>query len=208
MIRIVFLCALAACSINHRTDQLACERQTDCDNGQTCSEGFCLVVGNPSDGPGPDPDGPKPDSQTCPTQCTSCQLATMTCTVDCNQSPATCQAAINCPAGFNCNILCTRNDVCSSINCSQAASCKIECKGNSTCDNVTCGPGPCDINCIGGQACGAVDCDSSCACNVACGNNAGLCLNVSCPDPDGPGTCSGLGPGRCTSERDGCNTCQ
>ncbi|MBA2539687.1 MAG: hypothetical protein H0V17_08640 [Deltaproteobacteria bacterium] len=206
MRKLVLLFALTACSINHRTDQLACERQNDCDRGQTCSDGFCLTVGNPDDGPGPDPDGgPRPDSFSCPAQCTSCQLASMTCTVDCGQSPATCQLPINCPPGFNCNILCTRNEGCETINCTQGESCNIQCKGNGTCDNVTCGAGKCNVECTGAMACRGVDCHQSCACDVACGNNA-TCLNVSCPGE--PLQCSGFGLDRCSSDDDGCNTCE
>jgi hypothetical protein len=201
---LVLLIALASCKIDHRTDQFACESQNQCGDGQTCTDGFCITVGNPNDGP--DPDGmPPKDAFACPIQCTSCQLATMTCNVDCGQSPATCLAAINCPAGFNCNILCTRNEGCQNINCSQAESCKIECKGNTTCRNVVCGPGKCDVNCTGGQSCRDIDCGDSCACDVACGNNA-TCLDITCPGA--PLACSGFGLDRCTSEPNGCNTCE
>lgn len=208
LVVVVLMLALTACQINHRSDQFACQNEGDCPGSQSCVDGFC-VGGDPTpdDGPGPDPDGPKPDTLICPSQCTSCQLATMTCNVDCNQSPSTCLSAINCPPGFNCNILCTRNEVCANINCSQGASCNIQCKGNGTCDNVQCGPGKCDVECTGGQSCSAINCSSACACDVACGNNA-LCLQVACPDPDGPGVCAGIGLSRCTSERMGCNTCE
>ena len=203
--RIVLLLAvLGACSISHRSDQFACDDQNRCDPGKSCQDGFCVTMGTPGDGPVVDPDGsPPPDTLTCPAQCTSCNLNTMTCTVDCNVSPATCGAAINCPAGFNCNILCTRNDLCQNINCTQGESCNIVCKGNTTCKNVVCGPGKCDVDCTGMGSCRGVNCGDSCACDVSCGNNVS-CLQVTCPDLQ----CSGFGLERCTSAPDGCHNCQ
>lgn len=212
--RIVLLLALlGACSINHRSDEFTCTNSNMCNAGQTCQDGLCVTGGTPSDGPDVDPDGPPPDTFVCPNQCTSCNPGTNTCIVDCNASAATCASAINCPAGFNCDIRCTKNDGCQNINCTQGQSCKILCKGNNTCENVVCGPGPCDVECTGQGACGGgtatgIDCDASCACDVACNNNAS-CFPVSCPKPPGPEPlrCSGIGANRCTSEPDGCNTC-
>jgi len=200
---------LAACSINKRSDQFACETAQQCDRGQTCQDGFCVGGSPPTDSQEPDPDGQlPPDAFVCPAQCTSCNLNTMTCTVDCNVSPTTCGNPINCPTGFNCNILCTKNELCQNINCSQGQSCKLECKGINTCRNVVCGPGECDITCTGNQSCRAVNCESSCACDVTCTPNT-TCLTVDCPElTNQPFACSGLNPGRCTSAPEGCDTCE
>jgi len=204
---LLLLCLASACSINHRSDQFACTNVNQCDPGQRCEDGFCVGGTTPGDGPDVDPDGPKPDTFSCPPQCTSCNIQTNTCNVDCGVSPGTCANAINCPAGFNCNIICTRNDLCQNINCSQGESCKIDCKGNATCKNVVCGPGRCDVTCSGGMSCPKINCESSCACDISCGNNAS-CIDTSCPQVEGdPFQCEGFRPNVCNSEPDGCNTC-
>jgi hypothetical protein len=206
----VLLVVSGACSINHRSDQFACENSRQCDSNQTCQDGFCVTGGQPpGDGPITDPDGPlPPDAFVCPPQCTSCNSQTNTCTIDCNISATACTTAINCPAGFNCNVLCTRNNLCQNVNCSQAASCNVQCKGNSTCKNVTCGENKCDIECVGNLACQNVDCVNSCACDVTCGQGTS-CVNVDCPvvGQNEPFGCSDFRPNVCTSEPDGCDTC-
>ena len=36
---------LGACSIQHRSDEYACTKQADCNNGRICTDGLCVVPG-------------------------------------------------------------------------------------------------------------------------------------------------------------------
>jgi hypothetical protein len=210
--RVLCLCLLAACSINHRSGEFLCETQADCTSDRTCSNGVCIQTGNPMDD-APGPDGP-PQFR-CPAQCTSCVEASMTCRVDCGTQAglAICNQAITCPAGFNCVILCSRNATGNTqqqcqqkIDCEDSASCNVQCGGANTCKQIICGAGSCDVTCSGAGSCSQVDCDASCQCDVECSALAN-CQNVSCPG--NVGQCNRIGLPGCDSNRsDACNTCQ
>jgi hypothetical protein len=211
VLRLSMLLVFAACSINHRSADFLCEKQSDCSSDRTCSQGVCVLNGNPmDDGPIVPPDAPE---FRCPAQCTSCVEGTKTCRVDCGlpSGAAICNQAITCPTGFNCVILCSRNAVngnpqCQQkIDCENSKSCEITCSGSNTCKQIVCGEAPCDVTCSGFGSCGSVDCDASCQCDVDCGFNAS-CQNVSCPGDFGQ--CNALGQLGCDSDRaDACHSC-
>ncbi len=189
-----------SCSIDKRSGEFSlCERREDCPGGQLCSQGVCV---SSTDG-GVSKDSSVPaDALTCPSQCTSCKLETMACKVDCAVSPATCNAPIVCPAGWNCEIACTVAEACrSGIDCSAGASCNINCQGANTCRDLVCGEGPCGVRCAGTGSCRGVDCGPSCACDVSCSPSS-LCEGVSCS----AAACSTFGGG-CTSQVPTCNVC-
>jgi hypothetical protein len=159
----------AACSVQHRSDEYACTKQSDCNSGRTCVGGFCVAQG----GNGPDAkiDGPSMGSgdasNGCPTGCSACNPAQHTCTIDCRSS--NCNGAVACPAGYRCDIMCDTDNSCrNGVDCTAGLACNVTCSGGNTCHNVTCGLGPCDINCSGASSCKGVACNSSCACDVTC----------------------------------------
>jgi hypothetical protein len=192
-----------SCSINHRSDDFTtCNDQSDCPGNLVCNSGLCVTAGGMD--AGRVDGGGGVDAAICPSQCTSCKLATKECRVDCAVSPATCNNPIVCPAGFKCEILCTVNNSCrNGINCMDAESCDIECKGQAACRNITCGEGPCDVNCSGLQSCRNVACGDSCACDVNCDSDLALCEGVVCGDFQ----CRTFSGGCSSTILDGCNTC-
>src|SRR5207244_487373 len=127
------LLVIAGCSINHRSDELACTKQSDCMNGRLCMSGFCVLSGTV-------------DSSTCPAPCTSCNVAQKQCTVDCNSS--NCKGPLQCPQGFDCNFICDTDSACSNgVDCSFGHSCAFTCSGPSSCRGITCGSGKCSVTC-------------------------------------------------------------
>jgi len=199
--------AATSCSINHRSDQFACSKPSDCSDGRQCINGSCVVPGGDIDAPMPIDGKVPPDGNECPQACTSCDLGSKTCNIDC-AAGADCGHTITCPAGFNCNIKCTVNDECrSGIDCSNATSCNLTCSGSRTCEGVDCGTGKCTASCTGTNSCRGVNCSNSCACDVTCNGNVGACFDpgVTCPPGTIPGACdTGLG---CTSQQIGCSSC-
>jgi hypothetical protein len=202
----VLACCLvvaAGCSVSHRSGDFACKTTADCSRDRTCVEGLCVVsavdAGAKADGP------PIGDAAVCPSQCTSCNVATKSCTIDCALSGNACNQAITCPAGWDCIIGCSTNGSCrNGINCQNSKSCTITCGAAQSCRNVSCGAGPCNIDCAGNGSCRDVSCGASCACDVTCRINS-ACLNLTCKSPP---DCTGPLPfGGCTSQNPGCNTC-
>ena len=195
--------ATTGCEVNHKSDQYACTTNADCSAGRTCNEGSCIVVGS-IDASGGTADAPRPDSGNnngCPAQCTSCNTAQKTCTVNCTQT--NCKQALACPAGYNCTFLCNGDDTCrQGINCLNASACTIECSGKSSCEQVRCGPGPCDVSCSGPSSCRDVLCGSSCACDVTCTGNQSCADGIVCTSL----ACRTSFRG-CTSEPLTCHSC-
>jgi hypothetical protein len=199
MIVIGIALLLAACSINHKSDAYACEKNTDCDQGRVCSDGFCVVSGTQIDAPRGD--APRGDANNqCPAQCSACIVSQHSCTINCMSGNCTNQVV--CPAGWKCDIMCNADGACKNgINCMLGASCNIECTNKESCQNVQCGAGPCAVNCSGSSTCRNVSCGTSCACDVLCGganscSQGILCSSVACR--------SGLG---CTSVPALCHSC-
>ncbi|NVB79993.1 MAG: hypothetical protein HOV81_16475 [Kofleriaceae bacterium] len=203
---LIAVSATTSCSINHRSDQYACTKSSDCEPGRTCSDGFCITGEGPVVDAGKvdapkTPDGGQPG---CPSQCTSCNATTKSCVIDCAMANGACNQPIVCPAGFKCDIRCNQDNACrQGINCLQGASCQISCSARQSCDQVACGPGACSVTCNGVQSCRNVACGNSCACDVMCtGNQACFGGSISCSSI----ACrSGLG---CTSSPNLCHSCQ
>ncbi|HEX3763048.1 MAG TPA: hypothetical protein VHW23_30335 [Kofleriaceae bacterium] len=218
---------LAGCSVSHRSGDFACDTGQRCADGRTCVDGFCVVV---ADSGLPDTALPPGDAAVCPSQCTSCDLAQKTCTIDCALNNGACSRAISCPASWSCNVECSVANQCNSgVSCGNATSCTIACSGRQTCRNVTCGRGACDltcggpgacgndlacgtgacnVNCTGNAACGGtISCGAACSCDVTC-RLAASCdaTNITCKAGcNGPATGTPLT--FCTTLGTGCNTC-
>jgi len=195
---------VAGCSINHRSGDYACTKQSDCAAGRICTDGFCVLQMQLDSGVKMDganhPDG----GDTCPSPCTSCDLGAKTCVVDCSVNPSACNNAVVCPTGFACDIRCSTSGSCKNgVNCLNAKSCAIDCSGTNSCRNLACGTGKCTVDCSGGSSCRGVGCAQSCACDVTC-HIGSLCESVTCPS----GCFSGSQLPGCTSLAPGCNTCQ
>lgn len=182
----------AGCSVSHKSGDFACDVQSDCANGRSCIDGFCVL---------PD-DGGVPDALVCPSVCTSCSFdqKQKSCTIDCALNGG-CTQQVTCPTGFSCQVLCSRDGACSNgVSCLGATSCKITCSGTQSCRGLVCGLGVCNVACTGNASCGEVSCGSSCACDVSCGGVA-LCRNLTCKP-----SCN-IGTRGCTSLAGNCNTC-
>ena len=187
--------AVAGCSVSHRSGDFTCERQTDCSNGRSCVDGFCVL---PEDA---GLDGARVDAAVCPSVCTSCALDQKLCTIDCALNGG-CKQLVTCPLGFACNVLCSEDNACSSgLNCTGGTSCKVTCSGTQSCRNLSCGLGPCNVSCTGNASCGEIACGNSCSCDVSCSASA-LCRNLTCKQGCAASSRS------CTSLPLGCNTCR
>lgn len=151
---VLLVLLIAGCTINHRSDELACTKQSDCTGGRVCMDNFCVMAGGI-------------DASGCPAPCTSCNVAQKQCTIDCNAN--NCKNALVCPSGFDCSFLCDVESACSNgVDCTFGRSCAFACSGRSSCRGITCGPGKCTVNCTGEQACRDITCGPSCACDVTC----------------------------------------
>ena len=189
--------ALAGCSINHRSDEFACAKQSDCSSGRSCVEGFCVASAVDAAVHLDAPQG------LCPVQCTSCNADAKTCTIDCALNAGACNLPVTCPTGWSCNIACSISNSCrNGINCGGAKSCTITCSGQQSCENFRCGPGPCNIDCTGRNSCSNINCSGACACDLTCHLGVSSCSGITCKLLQC--TLSNRG---CTSLATGCNTC-
>jgi hypothetical protein len=202
---IATLAVAGSCSIDHRSDEYACVSQSQCSSGRLCMGGFCIVPGAidaPRAGDGPHGTGADGSgSNDCPDQCSTCNVAQHTCTIDCETS--SCTGTVTCPTGYNCDIKCdTQNSCRNGVTCDATQPCTVECSGSGACRTVTCGDGPCDVTCSGAQSCHGVTCGSSCSCTVLC---TGL---QSCPQGDVDCTSIGCDDGSgCTATPPFCHSC-
>lgn len=170
----LWLVVATGCSVTHRSNEFACERTADCAFGRICTDGLCVSV-LPVDA------GPRDAGSVCPAACTSCNVDTRSCRIDCDE-PGSCTQAITCPAGWSCEVTCSADNSCrNGLDCSDALDCKVTCSGAASCRTVQCGTGRCDVECIGKDACRSVDCIDACACDVRCGD-AALCADLTCKD--------------------------
>lgn len=157
--------AVWACTVDTKTDKLACKTSADCSGGRTCQAGYC-VLGGPIDAANIDA---KPiDAAVCPPACASCDFATGTC----NITGAGSGSAIVCPATWSCVITCT---------------------DAAACGDITCGPRACNVSCTGSGACAAVACGTSCKCDVTCNPSLGACGTMTCPVKAGNKYCTTMG---------------
>lgn len=197
-----------SCSINHKSNQFECTVAADCEPPRICDDGVCVLPGgtvDASDGDASWPDASidaSVDAPRCPAQCSSCDSGDRTCVIDCAAPGTSCNSAVTCPQGWNCEIKCSTPDSCrAGVNCLNSASCEVQCTGPRSCRNVMCGEGRCDVTCSGSQSCRGVSCGDSCACDVDCVPGA-ACEGVMCSAFQ----CR-LGFD-CASQLPGCNTCQ
>jgi hypothetical protein len=172
---------VSGCSINRRSDALACQTSAECEAGRTCLDHFCVVAGSSG------------DAGVCPPECSRCLNGT--CFFDCTLQRC---SRLTCPLGWKCDILCGPNN-CNRIDCTDSQ-CNITCLGESACTNIDCGALPCSITCTGRRACDNVDCSDSCACGVLCTTLESCTNDVTCPT----GCDSGNG---CQAQTPACNTC-
>jgi hypothetical protein len=193
----------ASCSIDHRSDDFTCETTSDCPGTRICEQGFCVQAGPGTPDARRTPDARPPDADPCPAQCTSCDVATNMCVIDCEQAGDLCLTdVVRCPPGWRCDIRCNVQSSCRlGIGCLSAEACQVTCSGENACRTLQCGPGPCAVDCIGQDSCRNIKCNNSCACGVTC-SGQGSCLDtVTCTSF----ACdTGLG---CSTFPFGCNTC-
>lgn len=176
--------ALVACVVHRQSEQYACTTNRDCKDMRVCTDGYCVDR----------------LTEVCPAPCTSCDLTTMTCNVDCSAGQPC--GDLQCPAGFACAVKCSAQG-CGNIDCALASRCTVTCTGSSACRAIDCGRARCEVSCSGQQACSTVDCSASCACDVDC-NGSASCPLQHCPAP----LCSTAGAGSvCTSAPPGCDQC-
>jgi hypothetical protein len=207
---VALIVTAGSCSIDKKSDEFTtCERQGDCSNGESCINGVCLAPDDLPDANGPDGNDMIDGGSTCPSQCTSCRVQNgrRECIVDCMVSGPLCNAPIVCPPGFHCDIRCSTESSCQKgITCGEQQDCTVNCTGRQSCINVNCGSGECRVTCVGEQSCRDNDCGESCACDVICQGLAPRCEAIQCTAPQ----CIGGGTSLrgCSSEPQGCNTCQ
>jgi hypothetical protein len=204
----VAFAVLAACSVDHRSDQFACDADNPCPTGRVCDRGLCVDDGGPDASPTdvPDaspgtPDGERPDP--CPPECTECNPDELTCLIDCGGDACGDDEPVVCPEGWNCFILCDDDNTCrDGVDCGAAASCTISCGGDGSCRQLDCGSGPCTVKCDGQNSCRGVECRFSCACDVTCDGPGACGESVACDFG-----CNDIFDGGCNADNFGCNTC-
>ncbi|MBW2522994.1 MAG: hypothetical protein JRI23_02405 [Deltaproteobacteria bacterium] len=151
----------------------------ECAGAAECIDGAC----------GTCDERPAPPGGTCPGVCTSCDVGTNTCIIDCPTTSCKDQTH-NCPAGWACQVNCSGIDACSGntvVNCPASYACDVICTAEASCKglDMRCGTGTCTIGCTGTpNACqdAVVDCGLR-ECRATCGGGAGtpaLSCNNSC----------------------------
>lgn len=171
-----------SCSVDRKTDKLACSSQDQCTPmGRVCEQGYCVVDPNAHFDAASDAFVP-----VCPSACNGgCTFGgTPTCVIQGGGG-----AAITCPTGFNCEIVCNGPGACGAITCSGTGSCDVTCNGGGACGALTCGPGKCSETCNQSGACGNLSCSSSCNCNAMCAP-ADACATMTCPSKPGNRYCA------------------
>lgn len=162
--------AVWSCTVNTKTDKLACTVQADCSGGRVCESGFCVIDPNAKLDAAIDI-----DAAVCPPACDSCDFPSGTCMITGTGG------AVTCPASWHCNIVCTSTGACGAVTCTDAAACDLTCTGSGACQDLTCGDGRCTQICQGSGACGNTSCASSCKCDVTCSPVFGACGTMTCP---------------------------
>lgn len=178
--------SLTACTIDRRSDALACQRTTDCSDGRVCVDAYC-VLGDDGGGGG--------SNAECPEDCTRCEGGT--CYRDCMNEDC---RRFSCPEGWKCNVTCGANR-CRDIDCDEG-DCEITCAGTNACGDITCGQGRCAVTCDGVGACKDVECEEACSCQVTCATVPSCQpLGASCPAQCDAGN-------GCNGSSAACNTCE
>ena len=208
--------ALWSCTVDRKTDALACSSQSQCTPmGRVCEQGYCVV--DPNFKLDAAIDAYIPDAPQCPTICTGgCNFS---------QSPGTCMinggggAPVTCPSGYHCIVMCPTTGACGTVTCDGAATCAVTCGADQACGDVACGSGSCNVACVTsgsvGSACGNItggtgDVSATCTGSGACGtitcSNGGAC-SANCSG--GTMACGAMtcGPGKCTETCTGTGAC-
>ena len=189
--------ALAACSIEGRSADYACQGPADCPDGRICEAGWCVPGGDPAsdaatgadDDAGAGPDAGTATADAAPAVCSEdvCDLCDNgTCVFLCIPDES-CPGTVECPPGIPCRVLCDGDDSCASgVDCSLATTCDITCSDSGACAGpVSCGAGPCEVVCTGRDSCiSGVDCSESCACATRCTGSGACALEPECPSAE------------------------
>ena len=161
----IVMIAAGSCFVDRKSDGLTCGAGGTCAGTRICENGYCV-------------------EQDCPGDCTACNEADKTCTVECTDSHHC--GDVFCPSGWTCTITCSADNACGNITCASDASCSIDCQAGGACDQIKC--------------------SSACKCDVNC--PAGNCGQNSCPQRGSTKcTSDGTGNGTCTSAPASCNAC-
>ncbi|NVB80050.1 MAG: hypothetical protein HOV81_16775 [Kofleriaceae bacterium] len=132
---------IAACFVERPSAVFECNDQSDCSDGRTCTDGYCVV-------------------SNCPDDCTSCNEGAKTCLVTCTSADE-CFGTIDCPSGWTCTITCTGDGACRDVRCASGSKCDITCTGSNACDDIYCSNAcGCDLTCIG-TACSSWSCPTA-----------------------------------------------
>jgi hypothetical protein len=175
---IVMASLASSCAINHKSDSYACTITADCNDGRQCVDNFCIIPG--SIDAAVFHDARIGDASQCPSGCTSCNITTHSCTIDCSQNGGACSNKVMCPPGWACNVQCDTDGACKNgVSCVGATSCAISCSAHNSCQGVQCGLGKCTVDCSGVASCQGVQCGNSCACDVTCLGSQS-CTSVQC----------------------------
>ena len=187
----VTLAVMWSCTVNTRSDQLACKVQADCGTtGRVCESGYCVV--DPTVKLDAAIDARMIDAFQCPAACSAgCVPNGQVCMIDGTGS------AVTCPAGWNCTISCPTAGACGNITCTAAQSCTVTCGIEGACGNISCGTARCTVGCTGTgagsavTACGTVSCTTG-ACDLTC-TGSGACGDLQCGAGACTESCSGSG---------------
>lgn len=183
------LVALAACSIDSRSDDFRCSNPGQCGAGRDCVDGWCVV----------DPSEIDASSQ-CPPSCTSCMDGT--CLIECDGAGG-CDAKVVCPGTMPCIVRCTGASACNGgVDCANASECEVVCGGTGSCDaQVRCGDNRCKVTCSGDGSCGdGIFCDDSCSCQTSCEGQGSCSGAIDCPgNCVQDGQCRTTPPGQCNN---------
>jgi hypothetical protein len=205
--------SLWSCTVDRKTEALACTTQAQCTPmGRACEQGYCVIDPNAKFDAAID--AYIPDAPVCPPSCNDgCMFgATATCMMH-----GTGSGDLKCPSGFHCTITCASSGSCGVIDCSAAATCNVMCMADQACGNVTCGAsictvacattgsagsacgdisstgGSCDATCTGSGACGAIMCTGNSACSANCSGGSAACGALACGTGKCTETCTGSG---------------
>ena len=138
--KLLVLLVLAACTVDRKSETLACTTAADCsDSSRSCENGYCV----------------KSSQSGCPDHCSACNT---------NVTPHTCMVtdtggnSFTCPSGFQCLLTCGggSGSTCGDITCNDQSQCLISCDGADSCGDIHCSSAcACDVTCTSGACQGS-----------------------------------------------------
>ncbi|MEO8841698.1 MAG: hypothetical protein ABI591_23975 [Kofleriaceae bacterium] len=143
--KLLVLLALAACTVDRKSETVACTTTADCtESNHTCENGYCVKL----------------SQSDCPDHCDTCNT---------DQTPHQCFVtntggdSFDCPSGFVCLLSCGGDgsrSMCGTITCDTNSACVISCDGASSCGDIHCDNAcECDMACSNGACQGTqIDC--------------------------------------------------